>query len=102
MAETKFRDVVRAYREKQGMTVRQFAEALSEKMVNSDLSFGTISRWESPKDYAADVRFFLECFVTYTDWRMYFAVDCLKAMMPHVFDTGMVNFHLPTAEKALG
>jgi transcriptional regulator with XRE-family HTH domain len=97
--EHKFQNVVRQCRTQQGMSMRRFADALNEKLVNTDISFATVSRWENiDKHYEPDMNFLFECFVTYTDWRMHFAVDSLKAIMPHVFDSGMVTFHLPKVE----
>ncbi len=94
--ENKFRDVVKKYRQDKGLSLRSFANALNEKLINTDVSFATVSRWENiEKHYEPDLNFLFECFVTYTDWRMNFAVDSLKAIMPHVFDSGMVTFHIP-------
>lgn len=97
--DSKFREVVKRYRKEKQLTVRTFADCLNEKLINTDISFATVSRWENiNKHYEPDLNFLFECFVTYTDWRMYFAVDALKAIMPHVFDSGMVIFHLPKSE----
>lgn len=95
--EIKFQDVVREYRRQTGLPVRNFAEALKEKLVNTRLSGSRISRWETKKNIAPDLYLLLNIFTTYTDWRRDFAVDSLKAIMPHVFDSGMVTFHI-TAE----
>ena len=95
--EQTFKKVVKTYRTKQGLTVRDFADALNQKLINTDISHGTVSRWETQENISPDLNLFFEIFVTYTDWRMYFAVDSLKAIMPHVFETGMVTFHLPKA-----
>lgn len=97
--DSEFREVVKRYRKEKQLTVRTFADALNEKLINTDISFATVSRWENiNKHYEPDLNFLFECFVTYTDWRMYFAVDSLKAIMPHVFDSGMVTFHLPNSD----
>lgn len=95
--EQTFQNVVKAYRQKSDLTVRQFADALNEKLINTNISKSTISLWETKDNIAPSLEFLFECFVTYTDWRMYFAVDSLKATMPHVFESGMVTFHLPKA-----
>ena len=97
--ETTLSDVIKEYRKQTGLSVRQFGETLTEKLVNSSLSGQTIHRWESEPNQAPDLYLFFNLFTTYTDWRMYFAVDCLKALMPHVFDSGMVTFHLPKVEE---
>lgn len=94
--DNKFQEVVKEYRKHQALSVRGFADALNEKLINTNISFTKVSRWENiERAYEPDLNFLFECFVTYTDWRMYFAVDSLKAIMPHVFASGMVTFHLP-------
>jgi len=93
--ETTFQEVVKEYRKRTGLSVRNFAEALTEKLVNTNLSGNTVSQWEDQPNRAPDLYFFFNCYTTYTDWRMHFAVDCLTALMPHVFASGMVTFHLP-------
>jgi len=93
--DNKFADVVKEYRRQSGLSVRGFAETLTEKFVNITLSGNTISQWEKNPNRAPDLYFFFDCLTTYTDWRTHFAADSLKALMPHVFDSGMVAFHLP-------
>lgn len=95
MEDQLFQKVVKEYRNKSGLSVRKFAEALTEKMKNTTVSGNTISQWENDPNRFPDLVIFFNCFTTYTDWRMYFAVAALKALMPHVFDSGMVVFHLP-------
>lgn len=95
--ELTFQQVVKDYRNQQGLSVRGFSEKLTEKFVNVSLSGETISKWENNPNRAPDLYFFLNCITTYTDWRMNFAVDCLRALMPHVFDSGIVTFNLPKA-----
>jgi len=94
--ENKFHEVVKQYRKDQEKTVRGFADSLNEKLINTGISYATVSRWENvERHYEPDLNFLFELFVTYTDWRMHFAIDSLKAIMPHVFDSGMIIFHLP-------
>jgi hypothetical protein len=96
--EITFQEVVKEYRRQQALSVRGFADKLTEKLVNVSISGETISKWENDPNRAPDLYLFLNCVTTYTDWRMYFAVDSLKAIMPHVFDSGMIVFRLPKAE----
>lgn len=96
--DNRFQMVVKKYRSDRSLSVRAFANALNEKLINTDISFATVSRWENiNKQYEPNLNFLFECFVTYIDWRRDFAVDSLKAIMPHVFDSGMVTFHIPKA-----
>lgn len=96
--ELNFQEVVKEYRRQTGLSVRDFAKSLTEKLVNISLSGETVSKWENDPNRAPDLYLFCNCITTYTDWRMRFGVDCLKAIMPHVFDSGMVTFHLPLAQ----
>jgi hypothetical protein len=98
MMEITFQEVVKETRRQQALSVRGFADKLTEKLVNVSVSGETISKWENDPNRAPDLYLFLNCVTTYTDWRMQFAVDSLKAILPHVFDSGIVTFHLPKAE----
>lgn len=94
MTEKKFQEVVKAYRETSGLSVRGFAGALKEKFMDTKLSGMTISRWENTPNAAPDLYFLLNCIATYEDWRAAFAADSLRAVLPHVFDSGMVVINL--------
>jgi len=96
--EIKFNDVVKTYREANGLSVRGFAGALKEKLVNTKLSGMTISRWETLPNAAPDLYLLLNCITTYQDWRAAFAADSLRAVMPHVFDSGIVSIKIPKAK----
>ena len=76
MTEIMFQKVVKNYRERAGLSLRGFAEALNEKLINTDVSHTTISTWESKPIEPNDLRFFFEIIATYEDWRRAFAVDC--------------------------
>lgn len=96
--DTRTQDVARAYRKKWGLSLRVCAEHLTEKIVNTSLSGQAYAKWENDPNVAPDLYLILNIFTTYTDDRRMFAVDFLKAIMPHVFDSGMVTFHLPKVE----
>lgn len=97
--ELTFQEVVKEYRRRSGRSVRGFADWLMEDFVNASLSGQTISRWENEINLMPkDIPLFFDIFTTYTDERRYFAVDALKALMPHVFDSGMVTFHIPSRQ----
>lgn len=88
-------EITRAYRVAQGLSLRRFAKALNEKLVNTDVSFATISRWESDqRTYEPDMRLLFECLATYTDWRARWAADCLKAMWPDLAQSKTIIFNL--------
>ena len=88
--------ICKAYRAAQGLSLRKFAEVINEDLVNSDVSFGTVNRWEDEeKPYEPDMRLLFECIATYRDWRADWAVDCVKAMWPDLAANMIVVFNLP-------
>ncbi len=91
-------DVVTAYRTAQGFSLRQFADSLNERLVNTDISYATVSRWENCEARCEpEMQFLFECIATYIDWRAEFAADCLKAMWPDLFSSGVIVIRLPVA-----
>lgn len=75
------------YRKRLEMTYRAFAEALIEHLSNIGISHQTVMNWEKGvTDPTTD--FLLNCIVIYqhTDWRTQWAIDCLCAKLPVVFD----------------
>ncbi len=91
-------EICRAYRTSQRLSLRDFAQAINEDLINTGVSFGTINRWEDEqKPYEPDMRLLFECIATYRDWRAAFAIDCLKAMWPDLVQSGIVQFKLPMA-----
>jgi transcriptional regulator with XRE-family HTH domain len=91
--------VCRTYRAKTGLSLRRFADAINEKLVNTDVSFGTVNRWEAEeRPYEPDMRLLFECLSTYTDWRAKWAADCLRAMWPDLTSSKIVVIDLPKAE----
>lgn len=97
MAETY--EVTRNYRNIHNLTVRDFAKAINKHLVNTNVSFATVSRWEQERNYyEPDLRLLFECFATYRDWRAEWARDCLQSMFPDLFVSGIVRVDLPKAE----
>ena len=91
-------EVVKTYREKTDLSLRGFADALNEKLINTGVTHTTVNRWEDEKSpYEPDMRLLFECIATYHDWRAQFAVDCLRPMWPDLTDSGKVVFKLPEA-----
>lgn len=76
--------IVRAYRENQGLTLRDFAVALTEQLLNTEISHPSVSNWERGSNIP-ETDFLLICAVVYQDWRMQFAIDVLCAKLPEVF-----------------
>jgi transcriptional regulator with XRE-family HTH domain len=77
--------VIAETRKRNGLTYRAFAEKITEHLVNLTISHQTIMNWEKgctepPTD------FLLTCLVVHADWRRQFAIDCLVAKLPEVFE----------------
>jgi hypothetical protein len=97
MTEIMFQKVVKKYREDSGHSLRGFADALNEKLINTDISHATIANWENKPIEPDNLRFFFECLATYEDWRRAFAADSLCAMFPDLVESGLISFKLPLA-----
>lgn len=90
--------IVHDYQDLHRLSLRKFADALNEKLINTDVSHATVARWKDEyKPSEPDVRFLFECIATYEDWRAHFALECLKAMFPDLVARGVVTFKLPLA-----
>lgn len=73
------------YRKRLGMTYRSFADALNEHLVNTSISHTSVANWEKGMiDPSTD--FLLICLVVHDDWRSEWAIECLCAKLPEVFD----------------
>lgn len=92
-------EVVKAYRAAQRLSLRDFADAINEKLVNTGVSYGTVNRWEQEERYEEPrERLLFECIATYRDWRAEWARDCFMSMFPDLFQSGVVQIKLPKAE----
>lgn len=92
-------EVVRAHRKKQELSLRKFTQEINQKLINTNVTYGTVNRWEDEEHpYEPDMRLLFECLATYRDWRAQWALDCLKCMWPDLFESGMVRIILPWAE----
>lgn len=96
---TEIYQVTKAYRTAQRLSLREFAEALNKKLINTSVTYGTVNRWEQEKNYSEpEMRLLFECLATYEDWRAEWARDCLKSMWHDLFLSGVVRVELPNAE----
>lgn len=92
-------EVVKTYRAKQNLSLRDFADELNRELVNTGVTYATVSRWENGNNYyEPDLRLLFECMATYRDWRATWAADCLASMFPDLFQSGIVRVKLPRAE----
>jgi transcriptional regulator with XRE-family HTH domain len=91
------KNVMKAYMDAYELTQKKFADAVTASLVNTDISRVSVTNWCNGKS-SPSTDFLLVCAVAYEDWRRAWAMDCLKAKLPEVFDSGMVTFHLPRKE----
>jgi hypothetical protein len=95
MAEIlKVKDVMEAYLASSGLTHEKFADAITESLVNTNVSRVAVTNWTNDKS-EPNTDFLLICLVAYSDWRRVWALDCLKVKLPEVFDSGVIKFKLP-------
>jgi len=93
----KVENVMQAYIKSCELTQTQFADAVTSSLVNINISRVSVTNWCSGKS-SPSTDFLLVCAVAYKDWRRSWAIDCLKAKLPEVFEAGVVTFNLPVAE----
>ena len=92
-------EVIKSWREKQGLSQRAFAKEINKKLINTGVSHVTVSKWEKEERYEEPKeRLLFECMATYRDWRAEWARDCLVSMFPDLFISGIVRIELPKAE----
>lgn len=95
--EAQVKDVMKAYMESYDLTQQKFADEITASLVNTNISRVSVTNWCNGKS-SPSTDFLLLCAVAYEDWRRSWAMSCLKAKLPEVFETGVVTFHLPTAQ----
>jgi transcriptional regulator with XRE-family HTH domain len=94
--ETK--QITHIYRKNQNLSLRQFAQAINQSLINTDVSHSKVLRWESGR-YEPELNLLFECIATYrNDWRARWAVESICAMYPDLVQSGIVTFQLPKAE----
>ena len=75
------------YRREKDLTYRAFADALGERVGNTTISHASVINWEKGiTEPSTD--FLLRCLVIrpVEDWRHQYAIDCLCAKLPEVFE----------------
>lgn len=81
---------------KTGHTHETFADALNEKLINTEINRVSVTNWANSKSMPK-TDFLLICAVVYRDYRSEWAKSALRIKLPEVFDSGMVIFQLPKA-----
>jgi len=95
LKEKPVQSVIRQYMKATGLTQDKFAEALNESLINTNVSRVSVSNWLNGK-YEPETDLLLILIVVYSGWQKRFAVDCLSAKLPEVFESGIIK--LPRAE----
>jgi len=72
-------------RKEHGLTYRAFADDLNEHLVNTSVTHATVQNWEKGMTEPC-TDFLLICLVVHSDWRADWAIECLCAKLPEVFD----------------
>jgi len=71
----------------------EFGDMLVDGLVNVAISGTSVSAWENER-YEPDSDLLWTLAVRHygtADWRLKFALQCLRAKLPDVFDSGLVN-----------
>lgn len=90
----KIADVMKAYMDQYNLTQEKFAAQITSSVVNTKISRVSVTNWCNSKS-SPSTDFLLLCAIVYKDWRRSWAMACLKAKLPEVFDSGVVTFNLP-------
>lgn len=95
MQETvKIATVMKSYMDSYGLTQEKFAAQITASLVNTNISRVSVTNWCNGKS-SPSTDFLLVCAVAYEDWRRSWAMSCLKAKLPEVFESGVITFNLP-------
>jgi len=95
---TETAQVTQLHRQAQGLSQRGFANAVNQKLINTNMSHNMVARLEKGK-YEPPLNLLFECLATYPhSWIARWAVDNIKAMYPDLIDNGIISFNLPKAE----
>jgi hypothetical protein len=78
------KEIVSRYMDQQGMTLRGFAEALSERLPGEEIGHSTVVNWREGKT-APTTDFLVTVLMRYRDWRFDFALECLAEKRPEVW-----------------
>mgnify|MGYP001765704847 CR=1 FL=1 len=93
----KISQVMKAYLDSYDLTQERFADKITASLVNTNISRVSVTNWCNDKS-SPSTDFLLLCATVYEDWRRSWAMSCLKAKLPEVFETGVITFNLPVAE----
>lgn len=95
--EITVKKVMETYMESYSLTQQGFADGLTASLIKTNISRVSVTNWCNGKS-SPSTDFLLICAVAYEDWRRSWAMACLKAKLPEVFEAGVITFNLPIAE----
>ena len=81
----KVQEITQKFIEQASLTQEKFAEALNASLRNTGVSRVSVSNWLNGK-HEPETDFLLMVMMVYSDWRMEWAIRCLCAKLPEVFD----------------
>lgn len=92
--------ITQNYRNQMNLSLRGFADAINKSLINTEVSYAKVHRWETGK-YEPELNLLFECIATYrNDWRAQWAVESISAMYPDLVQSGVVVFKLPKNNSA--
>jgi len=77
--------ITNTYRRAVDQTYRGFAELLNEHLVNTNITYASVMNWERGMT-VPNTDLLLVLLMVHGDWRRQFAIDCLCAKLPEVFE----------------
>lgn len=78
-------EIVTEHLNESKLTLRAFAEKLTEGLSTDGLTHATIINWRDGNT-EPETDFLMRCVAAYSDWRLDFALACLQVKLPEVFD----------------
>lgn len=95
----KVSEITQKYVDQTGLTQDKFADALNFSLRNTGVSRVSVSNWLNDK-HEPETDFLLLVMMVYSDWRMEWAIRCLCAKLPEVFEIDP-NGALTTLKRAV-
>lgn len=80
----KLSEVVRAYRDEQGLSLRDFAAQLSAELPQDGISYQSVRNWETG-EHAPNYHLLVTLMMHSGGWQRDFAFDCLAAINPEYY-----------------
>ena len=97
--QMKIQEITQKYIEQAHLTQEKFADAMNASLRNTNVSRVSVSNWLNGR-YEPETDFLLVVMMVYSDWRMEWAIQCLCAKLPEVFEMD-ANGALTTLKTAV-